>query len=177
MSEYGESEFIARNILLPSTGFYLDLGCAWPVYNSNTHFLRQRWWGGMAVDANPEYANDWKELGNFVCAVVHDGTPVSFEYLANPDPSHIGHGVTAQSVTLDVLTKDCPPIDFISCDLEGSEYEALSRLDWSKHRPGVIISEHTTFGRGKDMRVHDLLVGMGYNVALETVANYVFHRA
>jgi hypothetical protein len=173
-SERQEDEWCLRNVILPEHGFYLDLGCAWPVQNSNTAFLRRCGWRGLCVDGNPIYAPFWKGVETFVCAVIGDGNPVLFETDGAPDLSRIGSGTLMPTIRLDALVGNLPPIDFISCDLEGQEFAALSTLDWTKHRPKVIVSEWNTHGIGADDRVCEMLIGLGYKSAYQNEANQIF---
>lgn len=175
-SEYGDDLWIMANIDLPSEGFYLDLGCAWPEQYSNTAFLRKRGWRGLCVDANPIYAPDWKGVEKFVCAVAGDGNPMWFEYNDAPDLSReSGNGILLPTIRLDYLLKGFPKVDVLSCDLEGNEFKALKTLGWDAQRPKVIISEHSTFGLpSPDTRVRELLLPFGYRIVHTNEANDIF---
>jgi hypothetical protein len=58
-SEYGEDRWVVEHLMLPQRGIYLDVGAGHPEINSNTAFLRDRGWRGLAVDANPDYGPHW----------------------------------------------------------------------------------------------------------------------
>lgn len=172
-SEYGEDIWIAQNVRLPEMGYYFDLGCAWPEYNSNTDFLRKLGWRGVAVDANPVYEKDWQGVALFISCVIGDGNPAEFEYNGAPDLSRIGRGTPVETKTLDsIICRHA--VDFISCDLEGNEYEALSRLDWNRFKPLVVVSEYATMGKQNDYRVANMLIPMGYELRHMTVANMIY---
>lgn len=172
-SEYGEDIWIEENLNLPDKGFYLDLGCAWTVLYSNTHFLRERGWKGLAIDGNPDYAPDWIGVEEFRNLVIGSGDTVPWLKMPNPDLSRVSRdGVPVVTTRLDEL--ELPTIDFISCDLEGQEYNSMVTLDWKNQRPGVIISEYNTLGIGEDFRVKSLLESMGYREVHRTVANIVY---
>lgn len=175
-SEYGEDVWIMDNLILPEHGFYLDLGCAWPGHNSNTEFLRKLGWDGMAIDGNPAYAKDWKGVADFRCAVLGRGTEaVNFLCHDAPDLSRVSREGTIRLTTpLWAFQEALPPIDFISCDLEGHEYEALSGFNWNGPRPQVIISEYDTHGIGEDFRVAEMLRELGYSIVHQTRANLIF---
>ncbi len=172
-SEYGEDIWIKENVALPAKGYYLDLGCAWPEYNSNTTFLRAMGWDGVAVDANPIYSTDWHGKGKFVTCIIGDGNDAEFEFNPAPDLGRIGKGTPVKTRTIETIIES-DHIDFISCDLEGHEFEALSRLNFTKYKPLVIVSEYDTAGKGRDFRVANLLVHMGYEIRHMTKANFVF---
>lgn len=172
-SEFGEDIWIQENIALPEHGFYLDLGCAWPVRYNNTAFLRAKWWAGINVDGNPRYEREWVGVAPFTCCVIGDGKPVLFDAEGVPELSRVGSGQEIPTRRLDDLLRFSSAVDFISCDLEGHEFAALSTFDW-KHRPKMIVSEYNTHGIGEDYRVRDMLLALGYSVVHQTKANLIF---
>lgn len=174
-SEYGEDLWIMQHIKLPDTGFYLDLGCAWPEMNSNSAFLRKRGWRGLCVDANPLYAQDWKGVEAFICAVVGNGRTVKFQFADAPDLSRVSNtGFTLPTLRLDDMLQGWPPVDLASVDLEGQEFEALRAFPWERQKPKCIVGEFNTHGIGVDFRVRDMLLPMGYKAVHQTVANIIF---
>ncbi len=187
-SEFGEDAWIAANLPLPKTGYYIDLGCAHPTLSSNTAFLRDRHWPGLAIDANPGFAPFWAELypaalpndrrpalNPFLAAIISDRPIVTFEYKQEAIlESRVTPGATRHAaVRLSHLTH--LPCDFLSLDLEGHEYEALRSIP-PPHLPPIIVSEYATTGLPDDMRVRDYLVMSGYRLAHTTPANHIFHR-
>ena len=43
-------------------GFFVDVGCAWPVQANNTYYLeRHLGWTGIGIDALPDFAPAWEE--------------------------------------------------------------------------------------------------------------------
>lgn len=174
-SEYGCDLWIMQHIKLPENGFYLDLGCAWPEHFSNTAFLRKRGWRGLCVDASPLYAQDWKGVETFICAVIGNGSPVGFEFADAPDLSRVKKdGITMPTLRLDDLLGGWPKVDVVSLDLEGSEFDALCTFPWESQTPKLIISEYNTHGIGEDFRVRDMLIPVGYKAVHQTVANIIF---
>lgn len=182
-SEYNEDIFIDGLNVLPPTGFYLDLGCAWPHRFSNSEFLRQRGWSGLCIDANPVYADRWRGVAPFYCAVLGDGSNAC--YVPNEAAPELGRiadtGMMVQTEKLtDILAQfGIEQIDFISCDLEAHEFAALSTLDWDKFKPKVVVSEYSTWnpapvGVTEDFRVKEMLEKVGYEERHRTVANIVY---
>lgn len=182
-SEYGEDAFAASLGILPEKGFYLDLGCAWPCLNSNTAFLRDRGWDGANIDGNASYEPNWSGVATFTHCIISDRPYVKFSESGVPELSRIvelpmesissTEGI-ASTRRLDELLEYSPHVDFISCDLEGHEYEALKTFDWKKNRPTCIVAEYNTAGIGEDYRVKEMLEGMGYRVVHQTVANLIY---
>ncbi|MBE0541335.1 MAG: FkbM family methyltransferase [Verrucomicrobia bacterium] len=176
-SEFGEDRWIMENLSLPDTGTYVDVGCAHPVKFSNTAFLRDRGWTGLAVDANPTWAEHWQTP--FVTAILSAQPVVRFQFRDNPALSRLHpEGVAYAAVTLDQMLKahDIDAVDFLSLDLEGAEFDVIKTLDWACYRPGIIIAEHNTEGLDPDYRLRDFLLLRGYRVAHETFANLIYVR-
>ncbi len=72
----------------------------------------------------------------------------------------------------DLLTKYNAPqvIDYLSIDTEGSEYEILSNLDFSRHSFRVITCEHN-FTPMRE-KIYDLLTKNGYARKCEELSEY-----
>lgn len=199
-AEFGEDRFLLSHFpgLFDQPGAYLDIGCGPPASGSNSHFLRCLGWAGVGIDANPDYALQWEKATDlsktrFIAAILSPAALVKFTFAHNcPGWSRIGSigGLQERwfgATRLDELCRQSrmPPVDFLSIDLEGAEYDVLvesPRLysDIAEHRAKVIIAEHSTAQSNgtvtRDERVKALLLLHGYRMVLETVANYVFIR-
>lgn len=182
-SEYAEDRWIADNLPLPPNGVYVDVGCAHPVNNSNTAFLRERGWTGLAIDGNPSWGQYWTTP--FRAAVIGSSlTPVGFQINSNPALSRFSDGATAvQPVTLESLLNEAniERINLLTIDVEGAEFDVLSTMDLDRHRPDIIVAEYATLGLdhisvAKDYRVLVRLCDAGWTLVFSTVANFVFHR-
>lgn len=175
-------KWIAENLsgALPQPGFYLDIGCANPDRNSNTHFLRNRGWLGLAIDAHPGYAQFWKN--NFVQAVLSPNPIVPFSFEEVPTMSRIGEGkncMLVAAVRLDSILAalEIKRIDFISIDADGHEYDIFQSFDVEAYKPRVIVAEYDTLGIGQDWRLAKMLEGGGnYRAVHKTHCNVVFLR-
>lgn len=183
-SEFGEDRWIAENLPLPAAGYYVDVGCAHPTNGSNTAFLRDRGWRGLAIDANPEFAAHWAPWPDtFVQGIVSSDPFVTFEfnearcYESRVAPGPVRYG----TVSLERLCFGHPRIDLLTLDVEGHEFSALRSLnefiEIPLGYPPIIISEYNTAGLGEDMRVRDHLFEHGYRLVHTTTANHIFHRA
>lgn len=188
-SEYGEDRFIAENIDLPDNGFYVDVGAAHPTHTSNTAFLRDRGWGGVAIDGNPWWRDSWAGVARFVEAVIYrEGRQVGFHVdmlqsrIVEANTSYPDWERSMGIRLDDVLWKNCKHedglIDFMSLDIEGSEFDAISTFPFHAQQPRIIVSEYNTAGIGEDMRVHDLLIrSHGYSLVHKTVTNHIFLKS
>lgn len=59
-SQGGEQGLLARH--LPASGTYLEIGAFQPVMMSNSWSLARRGWRGWSIDANAEYAVQWRRF-------------------------------------------------------------------------------------------------------------------
>ncbi len=143
-SQQGEDEWISANVRLPENGFYVDIGCAHPVQTSNTAFLRDMGWKGLAIDGNPAWENDWKGIPGFICAVIAQESYVAFS--ESSWWSRIGGPESKEriAVTIEHLLGylEIGKIDFLSIDTEGTEFHILSSFDFDLHSPDVVVAEY-----------------------------------
>jgi len=179
-AERGEDKFCDELGVLPSNGFFVDVGCAWPFLNSTTAFLRDKGWVGASIDGDDSYAKQWDGVAPFTHCVVNDGCAVRFEKNGVPELSRISeNGELVNSRRLDDLLQYSPPVDFLAVDVEGSEFDVLQTFDWSKQHPLIVIAEHSMWtpdGVQRDERVREMLEKLGYSVNLENESNYVFRK-
>lgn len=175
-SEFGEDLWIMENVALPPTGFFCDLGCAWPFLYSTSAFLREKGWFSANVDGNASYEPHWQGVAPFTHAVIGDGKEALFESNGVPELSRLGSGEIVQTRRLDDLLEFSPKVDALFVDLEGAEFTALQTFDWKKNQPLVIVSEYNTFGLGEDYRVRDMLLEMEYTERHRTKANIIFTK-
>lgn len=177
-SEFGEDAWVSANLPLLPRGVYVDVGAAYPLLRSNTAFLRNRGWTGIAIDGNPVYQEQWPE-SQLISAVVSRKQDVCFECHGAPDLSGIrpeGEPVNARTLESILLENRIIQIDLLSLDCEGGEFDALMSMDMWQHNPTIIISEYNTFGVGEDFRVKEYLEYEGYREVHRTVANIIFTK-
>lgn len=145
-------------------GFFLDVGCAWPVTASNTYYLEKHLgWKGIAIDALQEYAKDWKTErpdSRFFNYLVTDHSGASHTFFKSPDSglsSTSRHWASAhwlgmslkpeeiqvRPITLnDLLEREgVEKIDLLAMDLEGHELQALEGIDLERFQPELVVVE------------------------------------
>lgn len=175
---------------------YVDLGCSHPENKSLTALFRELGWRGLAIDANPDYAQDWADAGfgsHFVCAVLSDQPTARFVTHDNCFTSRISDlpendhpekwGIKSieerSTVPLNHLldVHEIGKIDLLTIDLEGHEFAVLKTLDFEKHSPAWIIAEYVTAEVGVDPRVAQFLTQeKGYEVMHLTGSNIIYRR-
>jgi FkbM family methyltransferase len=158
-SQFNE-EIIVRDFFQDQkNGFFLDIGCAWPIKASTTFFLeRHLGWSGIAVDANDIYEPDWVRLrprSKFLTYLIsdHSGSMDTF-YAAEAlgsiiknrpfkDLVIVGTEIQVPSITLNDLLEEqgVESIDFLSMDIEESEPAALAGFDIKRYQPKLICIE------------------------------------
>jgi FkbM family methyltransferase len=156
-----DEELIIRDFFQDRrNGFFLDVGCAWPVKENNTFYLEKHLgWSGIAVDALPEYAQPWRKRprSRFFNYLVsdHSDTVEPFYRADLPDvssyrPPNNPGGAPARYEEIHVptitLTKlldgnGVSRIDFMSMDIEGAEPLALAGFDIARFRPELACVE------------------------------------
>lgn len=145
-------------------GFFLDVGCAWPVHANNTYYLEKHLgWKGIAIDALPEYAPDWKKERpdcKFFNYLVTDHSGTSDTFFKSPDSglsstsrswasahwlglSLKPEEVHVRTITLnDLLEREgVAKIDLLAMDLEGHELLALEGIDLDFFQPELVVVE------------------------------------
>lgn len=182
-SEFGEDAFILQHLsdLLPDKGVYVDIGCGRPDFMSNTAFLRDRGWTGLAIDANPAYGEHWERIGvPFVAAVLSDKPKVNFQFRENTATSRIcEEGQEVETTDLDDILQDRLEVgrgfDFLSIDIEGAEAAVLKTIDYTWWQPRIIVAEYNTAEIGESFEALNFLVGdLGYSVVHRTLANFIY---
>lgn len=141
-----EDQWIAENLPLPEKGFYVDIGAGHPFTTSNTAFLRDRKWEGLAIDGNLAWAPEWDGIPAFHSAVISSQPSVSFyESQDNPYWSRIcENGQWREAETIEQLLERFGifKFDFLSVDTEGTEFEILQMFDFEKHDPQIVVAEY-----------------------------------
>ena len=145
-AQNGEDKWIVENLPLPDKGFYVDIGCGHPFIGSNTAFLRDRKWEGLAVDANRGWAQEWQDIPAYHYAVISNEPEVLFlEHPSVPEYSRVDQrGKLCKAETIEQLLArfEIGKFDFLSVDTEGSELEIVQSFNFNKHRPEIVIVEY-----------------------------------
>jgi hypothetical protein len=153
---------------------------------SNTAFLRDLGWSGIQIDADPYWKKYWLEQKLILinCIVSADGKGVKFK--ANKKAHRLStiseEGDRKPSYTLDnIMTSSLishnhvPPINLMSLDVEGIEYEVFKSLN-KKYWPDILVVEYDTLGK-RDFRLQNFLSERSYYKQLHrTENNFIFYH-
>ena len=150
------------------SGFFVDIGASDGVTASNTYLLEKFYkWQGICVDPNPitlkSMCGARDTIVSDLCVYKESGKILPFKYLG--DQSEF-YGWNLRSGIDGLISKDMPvkmndhnvftitltdllelykapnKIDYISIDVEGSEIEVLTGLDFSKYDVKMFSTEY-----------------------------------
>jgi FkbM family methyltransferase len=161
-AQAGEDVVLDRLLGRRADGFYIDIGAHNPVRLSNTKRFYDRGWSGINIEPNPVWHRLFMEqrprdinlcLG--VAGSVGEMTYYEMDYPGlstfDPEQLEVSKGLGAQLVathqvqvrTLDGILDEYlnRPIDFMSIDVEGFEYQVLDNNNWDRYRPRLICIE------------------------------------
>ena len=161
---YGGVDSLVNNIFKNNDkGFYVDIGCGHPVKNNNTYLLNKKGWHGINIDLDNENINlfdIYRPSDENISTAISDkiGKEDLFFYhsksaintinkkTANYQKAKVSSIKKIKTNTLNNVLNNSKynnlKIDFLSIDIEGSEFLALKNFDFNKYNPKVIVVEH-----------------------------------
>ena len=161
---YGGVDSLVNNIFKNNNkGFYVDIGCGHPVKNNNTYLLNKKGWHGINIDLDNENINLFDiyrpsdqnistaisdKIGEEDLFFYHSKSAINtiIKKTADYQKAKVSSIKKIKTNTLNnVLNNskyDNLEIDFLSIDIEGSEFLALKNFDFNKYNPKVIVVEH-----------------------------------
>lgn len=171
-SQFNEDRILANHFNNKTNGVCIEIGAYNGEDLSNTYYFEKIGWDCILVEAIPELAAICREKRKFStvinCAVVDPDSPSSLEFEIAEDVK----AMSSVSITKDNLRKvkgyagqlsirkvlvpartldsileesDFQTIDFITIDVEGSEWNVLQGFTLSKWQPKVLIIERNSF--------------------------------
>jgi FkbM family methyltransferase len=177
-----DEELIIRDFFQDRRGgFFVDIGCAWPIRSSNTYYLEKHLgWTGIGIDALPDYAEAWREkrpasrFFNFlVTDRVSDAEPfykstglgLSSVTRRNARGQKFGDDLPVEKIQVPATTLDAllehegiTEVDLLAMDIEGHELTALGGMDLARFQPELVVAE------GKRPAVRRYLSYHGYEL-------------
>ena len=162
-------------------GFFVDVGCAWPIKASNTYYLEKHLgWTGIGIDALPDFAAPWEQKrpgSRFFAFLISDQIADKTAFyksqglgLSSVDREHASgrsfgthaepEEIEVPMTTLDALldAQGVTEVDLLSLDIEGHEPAALRGFDIDRFQPELVVVE------GRDPEVLAFLVAHGYRM-------------
>lgn len=172
-SQAGQDKWVLSTLKNKPFGFFVDLGAYDGVEHSNSLALEQFNWSGICVEANYGYfsyliKNRPNSLNVNVAVSDHVGELNFSGQLITADTSaplvrcSTIHGILDEA--------GCPEyIDYMSIDIEGVEYDALSVFEFDRYFVDLITVEHNLYCDGPDNkdRLFELLTSRGFTRVVE----------
>lgn len=176
-----DEELIIRDFFQDRrSGFFVDVGCAWPVMANNTAYLEKHLgWNGFAIDALEEYAEQWQRArpaSKFFAYLVADKSSddsvfyrsenvgLSSATRERADGVHFGGALNVEEISIpsislnDLLDREgITKVDLLAMDIEGHELTALHGFDIERFRPDLVVTE----GRRPDVAAYFAEHGYG----------------
>ena len=161
---YGGVDSLVNNIFKNNDkGFYVDVGCGHPVKNNNTYLLNKKGWHGINIDLDNENINlfdIYRPSDQNISTAISDkvGEEDLFFYhnksaintinkkTADYQNAKVSSIKKIKTNTLNNVLNNSKynslKIDFLSIDIEGSEFLALKNFDFNKYNPKIIVVEY-----------------------------------
>lgn len=154
-SQAHQESFVLTTLNFKRNGYYLELGSAWPVHNSNTYLLETQYgWSGLSIENDPERVELFNSSERNNKCVQADG--VTFDYAAYFE----AHNFPRQ---LDYLQMDLHPASVT--------LDALINLPLDKYRFSTITYEHNGHRGRKHQEIkrrsQEILLSYGYLLVVE----------
>lgn len=198
-SQEGEDMLLNRIFSSKKKGFYIDIGAHHPKRFSNTYYFYKHGWRGINIDAMPGSMKAFKKARprdiNLELAVME--SPAIATYYQFNDPALNGFSeslslardglrdyvmerkIKIQGLPLsDILQRYMPinvPIDFMSIDVEGLDFQVLRSNNWALYRPKLVLIEIlvSTLDSILHHEIHLYMKSHGYQLYAKTL-NTVF---
>ncbi len=180
---------------------YLDIGANHPTALNNTYLFYQKGFRGVLIEPDPDlFRGLRKARPEDVClnvAIGVDGRPAANMYrmssrtlntlVKSQAAEYESYGrekiegvfEVAQRDINDILSNEfseCP--SYVSLDVEGLDFEILTKWDFEHFRPDVMCIETLTFTQNGTERklteIIDLMKAKGYLVYADTYINTIF---
>jgi len=191
-SQNGEDVYIWNYIQkhgLEVEPYFIELGACDGKLRSNCRLFAEQGWGGVCIEANPEYFaklfklymdSEIETINAAILPSILEKGVVPFRIY----PSHVDHsGIHKypkfdECVTVEVdaiYYEDLPkhPIGLISIDLEGIDTAVLTDILLSEHKPEFVIIESNNM----EERRHQVdLLNIDYDIINILDVNTIWHR-
>lgn len=188
-SENNQEFFVLETLAYKEHGFFVDIGAADGITASNS-FTLEKWykWRGICVDPNPVFLQSLYNCRdtpvNTLCVHAESGKILPFKFFDNDrgfygwnfrsgltqhvdqihtDIDQYFREINVFTISLNDLLKlyNAPrEIDYLSLDVEGSEYSILSTFDFDYYTIKCITVEHC-FTESRE-KIYNLLTSNGY---------------
>jgi FkbM family methyltransferase len=176
-SQFGEDRLLYEYFHEKKAGYYVEVGACDGIYASNTFFFERLGWRGLLIEPIPELAERCRNTrpnSQVICsAAVSPNSPdhIEFEVVEGWEAlSSVSlkrdrfydyqpnvRKISVSARTLDAMLEEAkaPPVDFLTIDVEGQEWQVLQGFTISRWQPEIIILER--WSPVPDQRVMDYM--------------------
>jgi FkbM family methyltransferase len=167
-------------------GFFVDVGANEPQRGSQTWFLEGRGWRGILIEPQAGICERLRQARPkaqvFQVACGAPGSPGEMPFFTAVTPGHSGlvknlvdattNYVGTEMVrvtTLDAILAEAgnPVIDFVTMDVEGTQFDVLRGFNLQRHRPKLLLVEDHLY----DLKAHRYVRRAGYRLVKRTGLN------
>ena len=190
-AQNGEDVILNRALVDVESGRYIDVGANHPTDDSVTRSFYNRGWSGVAIEPNPSFATQFRaeRPRDIVVEAAVTDTPdptATFHIIEGTGLStlvdsisadHAGKGYAVTDLTVPTMRLDTAieesglgdtDLHFLVIDTEGAEDQVLRSIDFTKHRPWILVIEATTPGTtlASHLEWEALVLNAGYEFCL-----------
>jgi FkbM family methyltransferase len=181
-----ESELVWLFFSGRTDGFFVDIGANDPQRGSQTWMLEERGWRGILIEPQARLCEQLRQARPksqvFQVACGAPGAPSEMTFFTATTPGHSGlvkNLVDATTtyigtekvkvMTLDAILAEAgnPIVDFVTMDVEGTQFDVLRGFSLQRHRPKLLLVEDHLY----DLEAHRYLGRAGYRLARRTGLN------
>lgn len=179
-SQAEQDKWVCEYFNYKQGGYFLDMGAMDGLTSSNTYVLEKELnWNGICVECNPVHLNNLSKNRN--CTLIKKGIwSKNGWYVFDLDQSQIVEGFRPLPTTIETITfkklfenyKVPDVIDYISLDIEGAEYEALTAFPFETNISILWTIEHNLYLKNDATlknKVKDIMLANNYVIAKENV--------
>ena len=205
---YGGIDSLILNIFKnKNDGIYLDIGCGHPIKNNNTYLLNKRGWRGINIDLdadNIDLFNAYRKNDLNIATAISDKegevdlffyhsksalntiSKINAEYQSAKVTSVKKIEAKSLNYVLENSIYNSKKIDFMSIDVEGSEFLILKNFNFKKYSPKVVVVEFLDLSLKKleiknlnienivKSEIYELFISQGYTLANVLHSDLVF---
>lgn len=193
-SQHGEDKVVAGLFRGKRNGRYIDIGASHPFRISNTYYFYRQGWSGVTVEPIPRLAHLHQKLRPrdrlLPCGVglevgefkFYEMTPSVLSTLdASTAQQYLdaGRAVLFKEYKLQVIPIEevCQiafeegPVDFMSIDVEGLDFDLIRSIDFTNYRPEVICVEANENESRK--KIKEVLERAEYQIIADSSSNII----
>lgn len=201
-SQEGEDLILKRIFEGQKTGFYVDVGAHHPKRFSNTYLFYKLGWRGINIDAMPGSMDNFKAVRpediNLEVAVSDIKGIIRYYIFNEPALNTFSDGEARRKdgkgnykIVDEIYLPTVPlseilqkywsgdkQIDFLNIDVEGLDFKVLKSVNWTLHRPKIILVEDLAndLENLEQSEIFIFLKNKNYTLFAKTFNTLIFQR-